>query len=553
MPVITFDYKDLYEVLGKEIDKDKLIKLLPMIGSDIDEYDDKQSKVEFFPNRPDYLSVEGVARTLKGFLDIEKGLPEYEVKESGINIEVDPELKNIRPYISFGIVENVDLSGNKLKQIMDFQEDLHWVIGRDRKKVAIGIHNLDVIEPPFFYKAADPDENSFVALETEDEMSLREILENHKKGAKYAHLIEKFDKYPLIVDANGNVLSMPPIINGELTKLTENTKNILIDVTGTDEKAVNYALNIIMTSFAEVGSKLKSLNVVYDDRNVETPNLVPKKKEVKVKNAEKIIGVDLTSLDIANYLSNVRIGAEIEDDDTVKAIIPAYRVDILHEVDIIENIAVGYCFKKLEPELPQIATIASEDKGEIFDNLLREILTGMGFLETMSLMLTSETEHYENMKLQEDPRVIVAQPISVDRTMLRRNLLQGLMEFLEDNKHEELPQKIFEVGNVVYLDDTCETCTRDIKKVAGAVTHSTANFTEIKSIVDALFINIGFKMEIEPYYHPSFIKGRCARVKGVNNWKADDLTVTGYFGELDPEVITNFELEYPVIAFELEF
>jgi phenylalanyl-tRNA synthetase beta chain len=553
MPVITFDYEDLYEVLGREIDKEKLIKLLPMIGSDIDEYDDKQIKVEFFPNRPDYLSVAGVARTLKGFLDIEKGLPEYKVKESGINIEVDPELKNIRPYISFGIVENADLSGNKLKQIMDFQEDLHWVIGRDRKKVAIGIHNLDVIEPPFFYKAADPDKNSFVALETEDEMSLREILKNHKKGAKYAHLIEKFDKYPLIVDSNGNVLSMPPIINGELTKLTENTKNILIDVTGTDEKAVNYALNIIMTSFAEVGSKLKSLNVVYDDRNVETPNLVPKKKEVKVKNAEKIIGVDLTSLDIANYLSNVRIGAEIEDDDTVKAIIPAYRVDILHEVDIIENIAVGYCFKKLEPELPQIATIASEDKGEIFDNLLREILTGMGFLETMSLMLTSETEHYENMKLQEDPRVIVAQPISVDRTMLRRNLLQGLMEFLEDNKHEELPQKIFEVGNVVYLDDTCETCTRDIKKVAGAVTHSTANFTEIKSIVDALFINIGFKMEIEPYYHPSFIKGRCARVKGVNNWKSDDLNVTGYFGELDPEVITNFELEYPVIAFELEF
>ena len=295
MPVITFDYEDLYEVLGRKIDKENLIKLLPMIGSDIDEYDDKQIKVEFFPNRPDYLSVAGVARTLKGFLDIEKGLPEYEVKESGINIEVDPELKNIRPYISFGIVENVDLSGNKLKQIMDFQEDLHWVIGRDRKKVAIGIHNLDVIEPPFFYKAADPDENSFVALETEDEMSLREILENHKKGAKYAHLIEKFDKYPLIVDSNGNVLSMPPIINGELTKLTENTKNLLIDVTGTDEKAVNYALNIIMTSFAEVGGNLKSLNVVYANRNVETPNLMPKKKEVKVKNAEKIIGVDLTA------------------------------------------------------------------------------------------------------------------------------------------------------------------------------------------------------------------------------------------------------------------
>lgn len=156
MPVITFDYEDLYELLGMEIPKEKLIELLPMIGSDIDDYDDKQVKVEFFPNRPDYLSVEGVARTLKGFLNLEKGLPEYNIETSKINVEVDSNLENIRPYIAFGIVESVDLTGNKLKQIMEFQEDLHWVLGRDRKKVAIGIHNLDVIEPPFFYKAADP-------------------------------------------------------------------------------------------------------------------------------------------------------------------------------------------------------------------------------------------------------------------------------------------------------------------------------------------------------------------------------------------------------------
>ncbi|MGZ7068238.1 MAG: phenylalanine--tRNA ligase subunit beta [Methanobacterium sp.] len=569
MPVITFDYEDLYGILGREIDKDRLIKILPMIGSDIEDYDDKTIKVEFFPNRPDYLSVEGVARTLKGFLDIEKGLPEYTVQKSGIKVKVDSKLKYIRPYIAFGIIENVDLSGNKLKQIMDFQEDLHWVLGRDRKKVAIGIHNLDVIEPPFVYKAADPDQESFVPLETNEEMTLREITENHKKGVKYAPLVNKFDRYPLILDSKCNVLSMPPIINGELTKLSEKTKNILVDVTGTDENAVNYTLNIIMTSFAEVGGKLKSLDVVYEDHEVKTPNLMPKKKEVSVKNAEKIIGVDLTATEVANYLAKVRIGTEIVAEDTVQAIIPAYRVDILHEVDIIENIAVGYCYKKLEPELPQIATIASEDKGQVFDNLLREILTGMGFLETMSLMLTSEKVHYENMKLSVDERVTVAQPISVQGTMLRKNLLQGLMEFLEDNTHEELPQKIFEVGYVVYLDETCETCTRDVKKIAGAVTHSTANFTEIKSMVDAIFVNLGLKMEIEPYGHPSFIKGRCAKVKGINNRKSDEnkinsnedmidyfsdnLNVSGYFGELDPEVITNFDLEYPVIAFELEF
>lgn len=553
MPVITFEYDDLYKILGKEIPQDELIDLLPMIASDIEDYDDNEIKVEFFPNRPDHLSVEGVARTLKGFLGMKKGLPEYEIEPSGINVEVDPDLGNIRPYIAFGIVEGVDLSGNKLKQVMEFQEDLHWVIGRDRKKVAIGIHNLDVIKPPFFYKAAEPDEDSFVPLESTQEMTLNEILYDHEKGVKYAHLLEKFDKYPLIVDSNDDVLSMPPIINGELTKLTENTKNILVDVTGTDEKAVNYALNIIMTSFAEVGGKLKSMNVIYKDKQVQTPDLTPKKKEVSVSNAAKKIGIDLTAEDVVNFLGKVRIGAEIKSEDIVEAVIPAYRIDILHEVDVIENIAIGYCFKKIGSELPEIATVAEEDKGEAFDNLLREILIGMGFIETMSLMLTSEKQHYKNMRLPEDERVTVAQPISTDRTMLRKHLLHGLMEFLEDNKHEELPQKIFEVGTVVFLDEACETCTQDYKKLSGAITHSTANFTEIKSTVAALFVNLGLEMDIESYVHPSFIKGRCAKVKGTNSLKSEKLEVTGYFGEVHPEVITNFNLEYPVIAFEIMF
>ena len=553
MPVITFEYNDLYKILGMEIPQDELINILPMIASDIEDYNDDEVKVEFFPNRPDHLSVEGVARTLKGFLGITKGLPQYKLEPSGVNVKVDPALKNIRPCIAFGIVENVDLNGNKLKQVMEFQEDLHWVIGRDRKKVAIGIHNLDVIKPPFFYKAADPDKNSFVPLESMEEMTLNGILHHHKKGMEYAHLIEKFDKYPLIVDSEGNILSMPPIINGELTKLTENTKNILIDVTGTDEKAVNYALNIIMTSFAEVGGKLKSLNVVYEDRQVQTPDLTPKKKEVSVSNAARKIGIDLTPEDVVDFLAKVRIGTEIKSEDVVEAVIPAYRIDILHEVDIIENIAIGYCFKKIGSELPEIATVAEEDKSETFDNLLREILVGMGFIETMSLMLTSEKSHYKNMRLPEDERVTVAQPISTDRTMLRKNLLQGLMEFLEDNKHEELPQRIFEVGTVVFLDDTCETCTHDYKKLAVAITHSTANFTEIKSTVAALFVNLGLEMNIEAYNHPSFIKGRCAMVNGTSEWKSEKLEITGYFGEVHPEVITNFNLEYPVIAFELMF
>lgn len=562
MPVINFTYKDLNEVLGREIPKKELIDKLPMIGSDIEDHDEEWLKVEFFPNRPDYYSVEGIARTIKGFLDIEGGMPKYTTSPSGISMTVDPSLESIRPFTSCCVIEGVEITDEKLRQIMDFQEDLHWVLGRDRKKVAIGIHNLDVLKPPFFYKAADPDKNSFMALEMTEEMTLREILETHKKGVKYAELLKKFDKYPLIVDSNDNVLSMPPIINGDLTKLSNSTKNVFIDVTGTDERAVNYALNIIATSFAESGGKIKTVEVVYKDRTVQRPDLTPKEMYVSVKNAKRLIGEDLTTSDVVKMLRRVRLDAEALDEDRIRVLIPAYRIDILHEVDIIENIAIGYGFRKIGSELPNIATIASEDRSKIFENKVREVMIGMGFTEVMSLMLTNEEHHYNDMRLPEDDRVMVAQPISQDRTMIRKSLLNGLMEFLEDNKHEELPQKIFEVGDVVYLDEDTETYTKVVKKLAGATIHSNANFTEIKSITAALVENLGLKMEIEAFDHPSFIKGRCARIKGVPNNELEekslseisaDGSLTGFFGEIDPEVITNFELEYPVVAFEVEF
>ena len=310
MPVINFSYEYFNKVLGQEIPKEKLIDMLPMIGSDIDHYDDEIIKVEFFPNRPDYYSVEGIVRTFKGFLGIEEGLPIYPLLKSGYKMIVDPELLNIRPYTSCCIVEGISIDEDSLTGLMDFQEDLHWVLGRDRKKVAIGIHNLDVIKPPFTYKAAKPDEYSFIALETIEKMDLNNILEHHKKGKKYAHLLDKYNKYPLIIDSDNNILSMPPIINGELTKLNLDTKNILIDVTGTDERAVNFALNIIACSFAESGGKIKTMDIIYKDKTIETPNLTPKKMYVNIENAQKILGIQITASEAVNMLKKVRLGAE---------------------------------------------------------------------------------------------------------------------------------------------------------------------------------------------------------------------------------------------------
>ncbi|KZX14171.1 phenylalanine--tRNA ligase beta subunit [Methanobrevibacter oralis] len=549
MPVITFKYQDLKD-LGINIKKDELIDTLPMMSSDIEDFDDEEIKVEFFPNRPDNLSVEGVARSFKGFIGQEIGLPNYEVTPSGEFVVVDEQVAKIRPYIAFAKIEGVDFKGDKLKYIMDFQENLHWVIGRDRKKVAIGIHNADVVNAPYKYIATAKDENEFIPLEKSSTMTPYEILTKHEKGVDYAHLIEDFDKYPLILDKDNQILSMPPIINGELTKLKEDTANIIVDVTGTDEKAVNQTLNIICSSFAEVGGKIKSMEVRYVDKSIVSPDLSPQIKNVHVDVTNKLIGgTDLNAEEIHKLLLKTRFDAEIINENELKVFIPSYRIDILHEVDIVENIAVQYRINNVVAKLPNVNTVAHENDWIKSENTIREVMIGLGFQEIMSLMLTNEKAHYTNMLQKEEDHVQVSRPITIDRTMIRTSLINSLMEFLEDNKHEDLPQKIFEIGDVLYLDESKENKVRTSKKLAGLICHSTANFTEIKSVVTSTVSNLGYSMEISDSENPSFISGRASDLKGDSK----NSSIRGFFGEISPEVISNFNLEYPVIAFEIEF
>lgn len=555
MPVINFTYEELFEQLGEELPKDELINILPMISSDVESYDDVEVKAEFFPNRPDYYSVEGIVRSLKGYLELEKGIPEYDVKKTDTTITVDSELENIRPYVACCMIKNVKIDDNQLRNIMEFQEHLHWVIGRDRKKVAIGIHDLDKVEGPFYYKAGNPNETSFIPLESRENLTLNEILENHEKGEKYAKLLKEFDKYPLIVDGNGNIMSMPPIINSELTKLTTKTTNLFIDVTGTDINAVTNALNIIAANLSENGATIETIEVNYPYHDNKTyPDFEPKIIDVHTKTAQEYIGIDLTADKIVETLEKTRFNATKINEETVRVTVPRYRIDILHEVDIIENIALGYGFNELPAQLPDFATVANPDSKRQFDQILEQVMIGLSFTEIKSLMLTSETQHYTKLRKEvEEDRVTVAQPITQDRTMIRKSLINSLLEFLEDNKHEELPQKIFEIGDVAYINENAETKMVTVKKLAAAQISSVANFTTIKSIVESFVANMGFEMKLEDHDDSAFIKGRCAKFTTKPLNKNTPFTFKGYFGEIHPEVLTNFELEYPVIAFEVEF
>jgi phenylalanyl-tRNA synthetase beta chain len=535
------------ELLGKKVNSGELEKIVPWLGVDIEEKDEKYVKIEYNPNRPDFSSQEGIARALRGLMEIETGLPKYNISESGVTVKVDPALADVRPYIVCAIIRNISLNDENIVELIGMQEDLHWAIGRNRVKASIGIHDLDNVKPPFEYRAVDPEGIKFIPLNWAVEATPQEILEKHPKGMAYAHIMEGKSKYPIITDVNNSVLSFPPIINGILTQLTEKTRNLFIDVTGTTMNHINSTLNILVTALAEGGAKIESVKIEYPDKVITTPDLTPQSWSINAQYVNRLLGLNLSPEEIMRCLEKVRMDAKLEN-GKIKLLVPAYRHDIMHEVDFVEEVAIGYGLYNLIPTFPKTVTIAKSHPYQKFSNLVRRVMIGLGFNEVVNFTLTNIREHYEFMRTKGTP-VELLNPVSSEYNMVRDALLPGLIRTFKVNKHEALPQKIFEVGDVVLYDPEAETSSTRKLNIAAAIIDTAVGFTDIKATAEALLRELGCKQLIfRPTSFPSFIEGRVAKVEA-------DGKVMGYVGEIHPEVLNNFNLEYPVGAFEfnLEF
>ncbi|MEA2071395.1 MAG: phenylalanine--tRNA ligase beta subunit-related protein, partial [Asgard group archaeon] len=245
MPVIDLPLNRINKLLEKSVTLDELEEYCLQLGLDVEDKNDEKIKVEYNPNRPDFSSIAGITRALNGLLGLETGIPKYSLKKSGIKVLVEESIKGIRGHIQCAIIRDVQLTEDRIAELMNIQEALHWVIGRDRKKVSIGIHDMANITPPFRYFGAKATEHPFIPLTSEKKMTPKEICMEHPKGKKYVHLVDPDGLVPLLVDKNDGVLSFPPIINGVLTQVNQNTKDIFIDVTGPEEQAVRYCLEIL--------------------------------------------------------------------------------------------------------------------------------------------------------------------------------------------------------------------------------------------------------------------------------------------------------------------
>lgn len=535
MAIINLNKKQFEREIGK-LDA-RMQDRVAMFGTPIERVTKDEIHIEIFPNRPDLLSYHGFKRSFLGFLGRRKGLKEYKINppEKNYKVYIESSVKDVRPYTACAIVKNLKLNDEKIKEIIGIQEKLHITIGRRRKKVAIGIYPLEKIKLPITFKAMEPDRIKFIPLGMDRQLSGLEILQRHPAGRDYAHLLAGKVNFPIFIDAKKQILSMPPIINSHATgKITEKTREVFVECSGFDLEILNQCLNIIVTCLADMGGDIYQMKLNYG----KTPDLTPKKAKISLDNTNKLLGLKLNEKQLKQLLE--KMGYDYKE-GSVK--IPSWRVDILHEVDLIEDAAIAYGYDNFIPEIPEISTIGEENPIESIKRRMAEVLSGAGILEVSNYHLTNKRNQTIKMGIpkKEEKDVLEVEESKTFFTILRKDLVHVLLNIFSENIDAEYPQKIFEIGKVFESEGS------DIKEIERlAIGFSPGNFTEIKQALEYFSNMIGLKMNLkeEEETPAHFIEGRTGKII----FEGKEI---GSIGEIHPKILKNWKIKMPVVLLEI--
>ena len=378
-------------------------------------------------------------------------------------------------------------------------------------------------------------------------MDGHEILRKVKKGEEYAHLINQSPVYPVIVDSEDTILSLPPIINSDETTVQEDTKNLFFEITCLDEEVAKVALNVLVTNIAERQGQMKSVEIRYPDGRVEVlPDLTPHPKPLHLDYVNQVLGLKLSMKELKKLVNKMRMDVKIINANTMEVLTPAYRADYLHEVDLAEDVAVAYGYNNFKPDLPKVVTIGRQHPLETFTQKIRDLMVGFGYQEVYNYMLTSKLQQFKKMNLPEENLIEIANPVVSTYSIMRTSLLPSMLEFLSQNAHSAYPQKCFEAGDICLLDEKAETKTTVKRHLCAVFTEYAVSFENIQSILQGMMDVLQVKgFNLKPISDSCLIPGRSA---SINIGK----TQIGFVGEIAVPILMNYNLENPVAAFELE-
>jgi phenylalanyl-tRNA synthetase beta chain len=604
MPVVEIDPDELRQLTGHdEKDDEELKRDLFGLGLEFEgETDDGAFEVEFAPDRLDRLSVEGVARSLRYQYGDDRGVYVPTTNDAEWTVEVE-DVPESRPYVTAAVVRGVDMNEGKLESLIQLQEKLHATMGRKRAKGAIGVHDLAMVKgrsarpsgsaderatsedrrssgrasghgpradgeersddpgaagdggaKTITYTGIDPEGDRFVPLDANTEMTPADVLADHPVGETYADLVADYDRYPAIYDDIG-LFSFPPVINGKRTEVDEGSRDLLVEMTGTDQWTIDRMLNIVCYALAGRGGRVEEVEVAYPEGTVVRPDLETRTKTVSHERVESTLGVELSGEEVVDLFERSGLGVTAEEHEAgldYEVEVPPYRVDVLHPADLVDDVGRAYGFNELEPTYPDVSTVGGRHDRSRLERAARETLVGLGFEDLLNFHMISEAENYERMGVEPGTDalgggapVTIEGPYSEDYTTLRTWALPSLMMVLENNTHRAYPQDLAEIGFAAERDPDESTGVAERRTVAAALARTDASYEDAKGRLRALAAAFGADLETPATDHPSFIDGRVAAV-------VLDGEPAGVIGELHPKVLVEHDLELPVAAFEFD-
>ena len=578
MPVVELEYGRLVRLVaaggGRErggITKKAVAEALPYLGLDIEGGDGEGGtvRVEYSPNRPDYSTDWGVAAGLRGLLGAGDagvgGAGLWEEAAPGgaeMRLRADPSVAAARPFITMVAARGGSLDGRSLEQLIAMQEDLHEGIGRRRRKASSGLHDAGPVRFPLSYTTVRRSHHRFVPLGCGDETTVDGALAGTPAGAEYGRLLDGLEMVPVLLDASGLTLSLPPVVNGAATALSESTRDILVEVTGTDRAACEDALSVAAYTLRLAGFGLE--RVVVSGAGNRTPPLGPRRMSVDARLVSKSLGVEMTEGQVASALRRAGIRAEAlkGPSTSVSCTVPRHRFDVLGAMDLVEEAMLGHGVRRIEPALPASPSVGSIRPSTAAARAVRLAMVGLGYTEALSPSLTGAALLRERVgkgagagggegESAAPPLASVLDSKSADHAALRDSLLPGLLDALSRNVHEPYPQRLFEVGTVFAPGGLEGDPVAESARLCAVCAHSAASYTEIKGVLLAVAgAALGGPCETRaagPEGAAPLAAGRAATVHaGGSDAPA------GIAGEIDAAVARGFRIRQPVAALEVE-
>ncbi|KAI5966877.1 FRS1 [Candida pseudojiufengensis] len=584
MPTIPVDKEDLFQLLGRSYTTEEFDELCFQFGIELDEDtteecqgDERpQLKIEVPANRYDMLCIEGIAQALNEFLGNSE-TPNYTLNPSNpeISLTIKESTFPIRQYAASAILRGIKFDQRSYDSFIALQDKLHTNLCRNRTLVAIGTHDLDTLTPPFTYEALPPKDIVFKPLNQTKEMNGEELMEFYEKDknlGKYLHIIKDSPVYPVMLDANRTVASLPPIINSDHSKITLNTKNVWIDVTGTDRTKTEIVINQLVAMFSKyskVPFEIEPLKIISEHNNQSriTPNIKPREAKAEISYINSCLGLNYSGEEISKLLKKMSLDAKpsTTENDLLNVNIPITRSDILHQCDIMEDAAIGYGYDNLKKTKPNSESlVASALPINKVSDILRLASSQAGYSEVMPLTLCSHDENYKWLRLKDDSKAVkLENPKTIEYQVVRTTLLPGILKTIKENRKHSLPIKVFECGDIVLKDDSLERRAFNQKNWAAIYAGKTSGFEYIQGLLGKIMQTMrtpwlenpkddkrrGYWIE-EDKSKTTFFEGRGAKIlfRSKDNNEAKEI---GSIGVLHPEVMNFFDIPYAASSVEL--